>query len=179
MAMNEKRYERRCRTTNDRIPHILKDLHRILIARGLTISVCESCTGGILGSMITSRSGSSDYFLGGIIAYANTVKQRVVGVRARTLLASGSVSSRTAREMAQRVRRLTGSDIGISITGIAGPTGGTKSKPVGLVYVAAAGKNACLVKRFQFRGTRVLIRKNACIGALQTLKALLNRAKAP
>lgn len=158
---------------------ILKRVSRTLITRGLTLSVCESCTGGMLGCMITSRSGSSAYFFGGIIAYANTVKKRLVGVRSRTLLASGAVSSRTAREMAQRVRRLTGSDIGVGITGIAGPTGGTRSKPVGLVYVAAAGKNACLVKRFQFRGTRISIRKKACIGALQTLKALLYKGKEP
>ncbi|HEX7320988.1 MAG TPA: nicotinamide-nucleotide amidohydrolase family protein [bacterium] len=176
--MNEKRYERRRRTTNDRVPHILKDLQHTLTSRGLTISVCESCTGGMLGSMITSRSGSSAYFLGGIIAYANTVKQRVVGVRSRTLLTSGAVSARTAREMAQHVRQITGSDIGISITGIAGPAGGTRSKPVGLVYVSAADKNVCLVQRFQFHGSRAFIRKNACLGSLQTLKALVSKGKA-
>jgi PncC family amidohydrolase len=157
---------------------ILKELQHTLIARGLTISVCESCTGGMLGSMITSRPGSSAYFLGGIIAYDDTVKQRVVGVRSRTLLTSGAVSARAAREMAQRVRQITGSDIGISITGIAGPGGGTRSKPVGLVYVSAAGKNACLVKRFQFHGGRAFIRKKACLGALQTFKALLSKGKA-
>jgi PncC family amidohydrolase len=157
---------------------ILKDLHRILISRGLTISVCESCTGGMLGTMITSRPGSSAYFLGGIIAYANAAKQRVVGVRSRTLLASGAVSARAVQEMTQRVRQITGSDIGISITGIAGPAGGTRSKPVGLVYVSAADKNVCLVKRFRFHGGRALIRKKACRGALRTLKALLGKGKA-
>jgi PncC family amidohydrolase len=106
-----------------------------LRARGLTLAVAESCTGGLLGDMITDIPGSSDYFLGGVLSYSNQVKHELLGVRAETLETVGAVSAQCAAEMAQGVRRLLGSDVALSITGIAGPTGGSEAKPTGLTYV--------------------------------------------
>lgn len=141
----------------------------------MTVSVCESCTGGMLGSMITHIPGSSQYFLGGVIAYADRIKQRLVGVKAVTLRKNGAVSERTAREMAEGVRRKFNTDVGVSITGIAGPTGGSKTKPVGLVYFGLASSKSCKVERKKFRGSRNTIRKNACLYALEMLYSLLKQ----
>ena len=139
----------------------------------MTMSVCESCTGGMLGSIITAQPGSSQYFIGGMIAYADRMKRRV-GVKATTLRKHGAVSEQTAREMAQGIRAMCGSDIGVSITGIAGPTGGSQEKPVGLVYFGLATTQGCLVERKRFRGTRSTIREKACLHALNMLYALLD-----
>jgi len=147
---------------------------RFLLKKRLSLSICESCTGGMLGSIITSISGSSKYFKGGIIAYSNPVKKRIAGVKNNTLRKFGAVSEQTARQMAQGVRRITKSNIGISITGIAGPGGGTKKKPVGTVYIAITDNKTILVFRFQFRGGREQIRKKACN---KTLKLLINFIK--
>ena len=112
---------------------------QLLRARCATIATAESCTGGLLGSMLTDVSGSSDYYVGGVIAYTNQVKCDVLGVNPETLSSAGAVSRETAMQMARGVRRLLGSDYALSTTGIAGPTGGTTKKPVGLIYVALAG----------------------------------------
>ena len=114
---------------------------RLLAERGLTVAVAESCTGGLIAHRLTNVPGSSAYFLGGVVAYANEVKERVLGVRPETLRRYGAVSRETALEMARRVRRLLGADIALSATGIAGPAGGTPEKPVGLVYVALAAED--------------------------------------
>jgi nicotinamide-nucleotide amidase len=112
---------------------------RLLAERGL--AVAESCTGGLIAHRLTNAPGSSRYFLGGVVAYANEVKERVLGVRPGTLREDGAVSREAALEMARGVRRLLGADIAISATGIAGPTGGMPEKPVGLVYVALAAED--------------------------------------
>jgi len=142
---------------------------KTLIRKRLSLSVCESCTGGMLGSILTSIPGSSQYFLGGIIAYSDKTKKDIVGVRSVTLKNHGAVSVDVAKEMAQGVQKLLGSDIGLGITGIAGPSGGTKKKPVGLVYVSLSHKEHILVKRFLFRGKREQIRKKVCKAALLLL----------
>lgn len=103
--------------------------------RGLTLAVAESCTGGLLGDHITDVPGSSDYFLGGVLSYSNQVKHQLLGVQAETLAVHGAVSAQCAAEMAQGVRRLVGSDVAVSITGIAGPGGGSDGKPKGLTYI--------------------------------------------
>ena len=108
----------------------------LLAEKGLTVAVAESCTGGLIAHRLTNVPGSSAYFLGGVVAYANEVKERVLGVRPETLRRYGAVSREVALEMARGVRRLLGADIALSATGIAGPAGGTPEKPVGLVYVA-------------------------------------------
>ena len=114
---------------------------RLLAERGLTVAVAESCTGGLIAHRLTNVPGSSRYFLGGVVAYANEVKEGVLGVRSETLRRHGAVSQETALEMARGVRRLLGADIALSATGIAGPAGGTPEKPVGLVYVALAAED--------------------------------------
>ncbi len=126
-----------------RRPHPLAtQVHRILIERGLTLAFAESCTGGLIGDLITDISGSSAYFLGSAVTYADSAKRRVVGVHADTLAAHGAVSAETAAEMAQGARQLYGADIAASVTGIAGPTGATPGKPVGLVYIHLSAEGA-------------------------------------
>jgi len=117
----------------------------LLRAQHKTIAVAESCTGGLLAERITSVPGASDYFLGGIAAYANSAKQALLGIAGSLLEREGAVSEPVAREMAERVRERFGADLGVSTTGISGPGGGTKDKPVGLVHLAlsdAAGTHA-------------------------------------
>ncbi len=115
---------------------------QLLLARGFTIALAESCTGGLLASTLTDVAGSSAYVLGGVVSYSNEAKMKLLGVQESTLLAYGAVSPQTAAEMAQGARRLFGSDLAIAVTGIAGPGGGTPEKPVGLVYLHLAAQDA-------------------------------------
>jgi nicotinamide-nucleotide amidase len=117
---------------------------------GLTLATAESCTGGLLGHRITGVSGSSDYYLGGVVSYNNEAKMELLGVKKQTLEKFGAVSEETVREMAQGVRSLFKSDLGISISGIAGPTGGTPEKPVGLIYIGLSSGKEVAVKKFNF-----------------------------
>ena len=110
----------------------------------LTIACAESCTGGLIAKSITDVGGCSSVFLGGVVAYANKIKENILGVSGETLKKYGAVSEFTAMEMANGVRRICGSDIGISTTGIAGPDGGTEEKPVGTVYVGFSFKDTTL-----------------------------------
>ena len=110
----------------------------LLRQRGVTLATAESCSGGLLGHRLTNVPGSSDYYLGGVIAYANAAKVALLGVDRGALERAGAVSEVVARQMAAGIRRLLGSDLGVAITGIAGPSGGTPEKPVGLVYIALA-----------------------------------------
>jgi PncC family amidohydrolase len=114
---------------------------KLLTARNMTLALAESCTGGLVGHRLTEVPGSSTYFLGGIVAYAYDVKERQLGVKHNTLYDHGAVSAETALEMARGARRALGTDIGLGITGIAGPTGGTPDKPVGLVYIALSTRD--------------------------------------
>lgn len=152
---------------------LLNDIAGSLIKKKLSLSICESCTGGMLGTFITSEPGSSKYFCGGVIAYSDEVKQRVVGVRQATLSKYGAVSAEVVREMAQGVLKRFKADISISITGIAGPTGGTKKKPVGLVYLCVATRQHVAVENCMFKGSRNQIRREACKKVLRLLKRLL------
>lgn len=120
-----------------------------LLAKKWTVCTAESCTGGLIAHRLTNIAGSSAWVLGGIISYANSVKEDLVGVRHETLVAYGAVSEQTAREMAEGVLEKFGSDLAVSVTGIAGPGGGSAEKPVGLVYIGLARKDgATEVKRF-------------------------------
>ncbi len=125
-----------------------------LLARHWRLAVAESATGGLVGHWLTSVSGSSAYFWGGVIAYANEVKQNVLGVRVETLTRWGAVSPQVALEMAQGVCRVVGVEMGVSITGIAGPTGATPAKPVGLYYVGLAAPGDRRVWRYLLDGDR-------------------------
>ncbi len=114
------------------------EVGKLLREKGLTISTAESCTGGLVAATLVNVAGSSEYFMGSVVAYDNAVKERVLGVGAQTLEKYGAVSAETAKEMAEGVRKLLGTDLALSTTGIAGPGGGTPEKPVGLTYFALA-----------------------------------------
>ena len=122
--------------------------------RGQTVAVAESCTGGGLGAALAAVPGASDVFLGGVIAYANGVKQGLLGVPAELLLAHGAVSDPVAQAMAEGARRVTGADWGLAITGVAGPGGGSDEKPVGLVHLAIAGPDGCSSEGVRFGTSR-------------------------
>ncbi|RZN39057.1 MAG: CinA family protein [Methanophagales archaeon ANME-1-THS] len=145
--------------------------------RGLTLAIAESCTGGLVGHRITNISGSSDYYKGGVIAYANDVKERILRVAKKTLEDQGAVSAACAEEMAQGVRILLDSDIGIATTGIAGPTGGTPEKPVGLVYIALATKDYVYHEKHLFHKNRVGNKRAAAQAALLMLRKELLHVK--
>ncbi len=119
-----------------------------------TISCAESCTGGNIAHKITSIAGSSEYFLGGVVSYANSVKHNVLGVPYEVLQQYGAVSSQVVELMAEGVRRLTGSDYAMATSGVAGPGGGTPEKPVGTVWIAAAGADRVVSRLYHFSGNR-------------------------
>ena len=131
-----------------------EEIGALLVALGLTLTTAESCTGGLVAHRITNIAGSSAYYLGGFVVYANEAKAGLLDVRHETLLAHGAVSQETAREMAQGARRRLGADVGLSVTGIAGPGGGTREKPVGLVYVALSAPDAERCQRHVWGGER-------------------------
>ena len=139
---------------------------RLLIKNRKTIATAESCTGGLIGDRLTNISGSSLYYKGGIVAYSNSVKEKTIGVKKETLDSAGSVSEETALEMARGIRNKLNADIGLSTTGIAGPKGGTKEKPVGLVYIAISYDSGEKVYRFTFtpyRKTNKLMTSQAAL----------------
>lgn len=139
---------------------------RLLTENRKTIATAESCTGGLIGDRLTNISGSSLYYKGGIVAYSNSVKEKTIGVKKETLDSAGSVSEDTALEMARGIRNKLNADIGLSTTGIAGPKGGTKEKPVGLVYIAISYDSGEKVYRFTFtphRKTNKLMTSQAAL----------------
>ena len=148
---------------------------RLLAEAGWSLVAAESCTGGLLGHRVTSVSGSSRYFSGGVVAYADEVKTALLGVDAGCLAQHGAVSEQTAREMAEGVRRCLGADLGIGVTGIAGPSGGSAEKPVGLVFVALAHAGGGEVRRCMFSGERGEVKQRAVDAALQLLIEFLER----
>jgi nicotinamide-nucleotide amidase len=134
------------------------------------LAAAESCTAGLLCARLTSVPGSSAYFRGGVLAYHDGVKRGLLGVRAATLARQGAVSAACAREMAAGARRVTGADVGVSVTGIAGPAGGSAAKPVGLVFTALAGPGSGVaVRRWRFSGDREAVRQRAVAAALRQL----------
>jgi nicotinamide-nucleotide amidase len=147
---------------------------RLLLERGLTIAAAESCTGGLLQSRLTDIAGSSAYVLGGVVAYANALKERFAGVPPELIAAHGAVSEPVAVAMADGVRAGTGASIGVGITGIAGPGGGTPEKPVGTVAVAVAGPDGpARVRRATFPGGRAQIKFHASQAALDMVRRRL------
>ncbi|MEW6006667.1 MAG: nicotinamide-nucleotide amidohydrolase family protein [bacterium] len=145
----------------------------ILYLKKLTLAIAESCTGGFASSLITNVSGASCYFKGGIIAYANCIKVDMLGVLNKTIERYGSVSKKTAEEMAIGARRVFNVDLGLSITGIAGPTGGSQEKPIGLVYIGLARQDETIVKDFLFSGEREQIKEQASYYALDLVRRTL------
>ncbi|MEO0255007.1 MAG: nicotinamide-nucleotide amidohydrolase family protein [candidate division WOR-3 bacterium] len=146
---------------------------KLLKEKGKTLSVAESCTGGLLASRITDVPGSSEYFIGGVVAYSNEIKKKILKVKEEDLLKFGAVSEPVVRDMAKNVREIFGSDFGLSISGIAGPTGGTKEKPVGTVYFSISYEKETLVFKNLFKGTRVEIKFQSSHFILNELRKLL------
>ncbi len=140
----------------------LKDL-------GWTLAVAESCTGGGLSSLITDVAGSSGYFLGGVVAYSNRLKTEILSVELGLIEAGGAVSAEVAREMALGVRGTTSAEVGVGLSGIAGPGGGSRDKPVGLVFIAVVTPKTELVREYRLSGSRREIREAAVRQALWLL----------
>ncbi len=140
-----------------------------LVAQGRTLATAESCTGGWVGALLTDLPGSSKWYLGGVIAYSNELKKQFLDVPSDLLETHGAVSAETAQAMVEGIRKKTESDLALSITGIAGPGGGTPDKPVGLVLmgIAAPPPFETVVFEHQFEGSRAEIRKEAALAALQ------------
>jgi nicotinamide-nucleotide amidase len=143
---------------------------KLLSNKKLTVSVAESCTGGMLGAAFTDVSGSSLYFKGGIIAYSNEIKLDILKINELTLNEFGAVSEQTALEMAEKARQMFVSDLAISITGIAGPDGGTSEKPVGSVWIGISDKTKTYAKLFNFGNNRIINRERAVNAALELLR---------
>ncbi len=157
---------------------------QLLKAYGFTAATAESCTGGLISAEITSVSGSSEVFGFGVCTYANEAKMKLLGVKAQTLETLGAVSDETAVQMANGVRELSGADIAVSVTGIAGPTGGTPDKPVGTVYIGCSTAQRTYATRYLFTGesfpdadnVREAIRYETAQTALETIiKEIQNR----
>ena len=148
----------------------------ILKKRGLTLSCAESCTGGMLASAIVNVPGASEIFIEGIVAYSNESKRNRLGVKMETLCDFGAVSARTASEMAEGAAKTSGASVGISTTGVAGPSGGSDEKPVGLVYIGlyVEGRGA-ITREYKFSGDRMKIRRRAVVSALDLLRRELLR----
>jgi PncC family amidohydrolase len=132
---------------------VLSPLQQILHKRKLTIAVAESCTGGLVAAALTDLPGSSEYFLGGVVAYANQAKEAVLGVDEGTLRKHGAVSRQVAIQMAVGARNLFGSDVAVSVTGVAGPSA-EENKPVGLTYIGASYQDKTIVRRHRWNGGR-------------------------
>jgi len=145
---------------------------------GMTLALAESCTGGMIAQRITSVSGSSSYFLEGAVTYSNAAKIRQLGVDAALLAEKGAVSGEVASVMAKGVRQAAGSDLGLAVTGIAGPDGGTDDKPVGTVFICLAAADGCWTKRFLFSGSRDEIRIITAWTALDWLRRYLVQREA-
>ena len=146
-----------------------KSIGKKLREKGLTLSVAESCTGGLIGHLLTQTPGSSDYFLGGVVAYSNPVKEKQLKVAQSILKQHGAVSAQTAAAMSKGALKIFKSDVAVAVTGIAGPDGGTKAKPVGLVWIGLADKRDLMTFKKIFRGSRTQIKNRA---AQWTLKKL-------
>jgi nicotinamide-nucleotide amidase len=152
---------------------LLNKISSLLKKQNLTIATAESCTGGFLANYLTNISGSSEYFDRGIVSYSNESKIQLLDVPKELLIKYGAVSEQVAEIMAKKVRSKSDVDIGIATTGIAGPTGGTPEKPVGLVFIAITTKEKTKIKRFQFSGSRLEIKEKTCKAALETLHEII------
>lgn len=153
----------------------LTQIGQQLTSKNWTVACAESCTGGLLTAYLTSIPGSSAYVEGGIISYSNKVKRQLLGVDELALLEYGAVSEIVARQMCEGVQQALGTDIGLSITGIAGPGSDATNKAVGLVFIGITFQNATIVDKCQFTGTRDDIREQSCQHALSMLATILSK----
>ena len=155
--------------TDERLVELARRLFDVCVDRGLTVATAESCTGGLVAHAITEIAGSSAYYLGGFVTYADDIKRDQLGVGAELLAAHGAVSAQVARAMAEGARTRLGTDLAVAITGIAGPGGGSDEKPVGLTYVAVADGTGVDVRRHLWSGDRSENKRDSAVAALELL----------
>jgi PncC family amidohydrolase len=146
-----------------------KQIGKMLLERSLTVGLAESCTGGLVASRITNVPGSSAYFVAGLVTYSNKAKTKFLSVPDKIIARHGAVSKAVAERMAKGVRAAAGVDIGLSVTGVAGPTGGSPEKPVGTVFMALAIKEKTFIRKFLFSGDRREVRRRSSEEALTML----------
>jgi nicotinamide-nucleotide amidase len=158
------------------VAEIVLDLCR---SRGLTLAAAESCTGGLVSARLTAVPGSSDVFLGGVVSYANDVKEHALGVPRELLERHGAVSAEVAKAMAEGVRERLGAEVGVSVTGVAGPGGGSEEKPVGLVFLHVTGPDGEEARRSELPGDREMIRGRATAASLHLVRRLLENRHTP
>lgn len=156
---------------------VLEKLYEVLKRQNKTIATAESCTGGMIGAALTSLPGVSRHYGYGVVTYANEAKEKLLGVSHRTLEEYGAVSEQTAVEMAQGALKISGADIAIAVTGIAGPGGGTEEKPVGLVYIGIATADGAVSYKNIFSGDRNEVRTKTVIKALKLAIGTLENEK--
>jgi PncC family amidohydrolase len=156
------------------LAEIASRLQAVCLERGLSVATAESCTGGLVAKLITDVAGSSGYFMGGVVSYANSAKEALLDVPAHELEAHGAVSAQVARRMAISVAARTGATLSVAVTGVAGPGGGTLAKPVGLTYVAVSHPRGVEVRRFAWSGDRPANRAATARAALQMLLECAN-----
>lgn len=149
------------------------EIGRWLKQQGLQLATAESCTGGLIGHRITNIPGSSEYFLGGVVSYAYEAKVKLLGVRWETLQKFGAVSRETVIEMAAGVREVLAADIGLAVSGIAGPGGGMPTKPVGYTWIGLSAAGVQFARSYHFAGERAQIKEQAAEQALRLLLELL------
>ena len=152
---------------------IIRQIHKHLLKSKKKLAVAESCTGGFLSYLLTSISGSSQYFILGVVVYSNPAKTSLLGIPAFLIAQKGAVSGEVALHLANAVRKLAKTDFGIGITGIAGPGGGTRDNPKGTVFIAVVSRKQRRCQKFKFCGQRNAIRKAASLRALKLLKSII------
>lgn len=148
---------------------LIKNLATLFGEHSMTLSLAESCSGGLIAKLITDLPGCSSFFLEGVVSYSNAAKMRLLAVKAELLDKYGAVSEECAKAMSSGIRKASGSDIAVAVTGIAGPDGGSPDKPVGTVFVSLAAKDGCWVKRFSFSGDRDAVRRLTALVAVEWL----------
>lgn len=151
------------------------DISKLFLKKRLTLAIAESCTGGLLSNLVTNIAGSSKYFILGVTSYSNKAKTSVLKIPEDVMVKNGAVSNKVARLMAKSIKKIADTNFGIGVTGIAGPQGGSKIKPVGTVFIAIDGPTKKICQRFYFKGTRLTIRRKAAYKALELLKQCLKR----
>jgi nicotinamide-nucleotide amidase len=151
------------------VESVSKEFGSVMLESGKTIALAESCTGGAVSHIITNTPGSSEYYLGGVITYSDESKMKLLGVKKESLENYGAVSAETVKEMAEGVRKIFDSDIGLAISGIAGPGGGTVEKPVGLVYFGLDDGSDIHSFEHRLTGSRLAIKRESCLIAMELI----------
>jgi len=157
--------------------NIVNKVHKSLLKNKKSLAAAESCTGGLSSSLLTRLPGSSRYFILGVVTYSNAAKTAILKIPAATIKKYGAVSAEVASLMAQNVRKIAKANLGIGITGIAGPSGGSPQKPVGTVFIAVENDAKKICRKFRFSGNRENVRKQAALKSLELLSCLVSNDK--